>query len=31
MEYVLPGIAIACLPGVVFGFIAALTKNSSWI
>lgn len=30
LEYVLPGIIVACLLGVVLGLIAALTKNSSW-
>lgn len=29
-EYVLPGIAVACVLGVCLGLIAALAKNSSW-
>jgi len=30
VEYVLPGIAVAGVLGVVLGLIAALTKNSNW-
>lgn len=30
LEYVVPGITIACLVGVVLGLIAGIAKNSGW-